>query len=1330
MAPTITEPPIAKATTEPSKRDAEVLRRNIERFVDGLMEEKHSLAELLNESFTTEMLDLLFKRMTAKLRAILFSRARTLELLRAALNPKLSRHTRSLATSFIISGGAVSCVVACSGDDHKPCLDFWETIFGAMHDEVQQQSSEPATVDAGAVNNGSTAVKPTDAAPTESVLAVEELEKLIQVEVKAIERDGAQSLHRSVVEQASANLSRDSGLSPRSRPSVQSMDEDEEDEHDSNRQLELAFDEIDAPPTPTSARTSVADDEDSVPSSTSSTGTFTFPTQQAPRCLGVFSADTANFSAQLLRYYAVRGQRGSCILHYLAQHVETVDLLLVNVGHDDTRTMLLHLMYSDHSEASMAALFKSGLLEKLVQRIVTFTPPRNAFERDCIENSFLLLREIIHAPYLTARGVAISAKTIPVDKITGQDEYVSICGASRELANSSMRKYTSRKVRHVVSLFLQHNQAPLEQLFSQMIKELTFWSSPVEGARQRKGSIANYEAQEVLSLLDAGHPRPTSTAMLTHLFELAETVDFAEEHTRNQGLNSTAAATSVGIDCVNYRCATHLVRSGRLLMKKKLRNELQSCEVSVNCMMGIRVTSLREEPVAAGGGIDSHFPVHSQGNQLQWTLDEVDAVESSTWHPHGFTITLKKAVPNVHSHEFGLSGMDSDLGDNAVRTDEYFAASSEEEKNEWIALLRAVINGDLDALEVFCSDDWRSNVREYRRLRECLITSMEHKGHEVMALLRQIVVAKTRQASGYHLWAIVKFLHAVLAIESHRLDHMFISAQLLDMLLHCYELYPTWNLLLGEITHMLIFVVGDFKNKRSRRCPIVGKLFVRGEGALRPLLFKAFIRENMDDRHGSPFYGTDTLSNLKLFMESLKRCYRQPKSRSQERIQTALREDPEWQRLLQAIEAQCQRHPEWWITSSVVSQLHRASGPSPSPTRGRSDSASSSSSSSSASSSGTPAPRQPSFHDHIISQITRPCYFSAHGFGSSFLLGDGCAFGYMFKERHHGARWQKVLLVYEYESHKLWYFYPSEVDESHHIQWKWVIPVGVRSRYTHGHDETHASVGHHGLFITAFDHHQTTHGLGHHTAATRELHLSVTKLEDRDKWKRVLGEAATQIQCLVKDYNARLAHLKKPDKKLVTHCQDPSCQQQFKLFRRPHSCKRCGKWFCGKCSQQRMAIPEVGLMHPVRHCRQCFANEGANDAMTEPSNLFRQSSNGKSGKTPAANRSSAGNGASKALTIDLALDDETRHSFSNVELFELAHGMVSPRSLLALRRRMNRQDSIDSPTHAFRIDEVEGHARSQHFFDGADSDGASDDSSSSSPPVSPSSGAHAATEPR
>lgn len=152
------------------------------------------------------------------------------------------------------------------------------------------------------------------------------------------------------------------------------------------------------------------------------------------------------------------------------------------------------------------------MMQKLIQKQVTFSPPRNAFERDCIENTFLLLREIVHAPYLTGRGVAISARTIPLDKVTGQDEYVSICGASRETANSALRKYTSRKVRRLIHLFMQEHQAALEHLFVQMIKELTFWSTPL--TRERRGNVASLES---LMLLSQGHPRPTCITMLMHL---------------------------------------------------------------------------------------------------------------------------------------------------------------------------------------------------------------------------------------------------------------------------------------------------------------------------------------------------------------------------------------------------------------------------------------------------------------------------------------------------------------------------------------------------------------------------------------------------------------------------------------------------------------------------------------------------------------------------------------------------------------------------------------------------------------------------------------------
>ncbi|TMW58365.1 hypothetical protein Poli38472_009924 [Pythium oligandrum] len=1243
------EGPMVHRPSMLSKEEIEVVRKNIELFVDGIMDEKHSLKELLNESFSMDMLDLLFKRMTLKLRSILFTRAKTAEMVAIALDSTLPRHTRSLATSFIVAGGASSCLVTCDGTDHR-CASFWDNVFGAMQREANEER------------------KPEDAVLT---VLTYELDEVIRVEVKDIEKDGAKSLQRSFVEQVAAKVE---------ESSVSVESEDGVVEYESQK-----------PRTPPSARTSINQEPqgsgsgrgDSPQSPTLSPSVSRVTSQAAnvskhtmvpptrPNGLtGIFSHDTANFTSQILRYFANRGQKGACILHYIAEHPPIVDLLIANMGHDDVRTMLLHVIYSDHSDAAMASLFKSGLIVQMIDQLVTSSPPRNVFERDSLENIFLLLRELIHAPYLTARGVAISAKTIPLDKVTGQDEYVSICGASREMANSSLRKYTSRKVRHIVHLFMDHHQWRLEQLFVQMIKELTFWSSPVATRpRERRNSISSLESLESLGLLRLGHPRPTATTMLAHLFELTETVDFSEEHPRNAGPNSAAAATTVGIDCLNFMCSTHLVRKGALRIKKKLRNEVLPCELSVNCMMGLRITLIREEePTALDNGL-----VHNQGNQTSITLDELESVKSSDWHEFGFAITLKKeqAAPrrSTHGHELGglvsmAAAHDSVTnGKNFTKTVEYFAASSEEEKQGWIELLRQVINGDLNALEIFCSDDWRSNIREYRRLRECLITSMERKGHDLMVFLRQVLIENSRRASGYHLWTIVKFLNAVLSNESKRIDQMFVSAQLLAVLLTCYEKYPTHNLLLGEITKMVVFCIGDFKSKRSRRCPIIERLLMSGpEGKLLPLLTKAFV--DTDGGMTSMFVRTDTLSNLKLIMESLSFCYKEPQSRSQERIQKTLQTDPAWQRLLLAVETESAKHPERSITSLPIQ-----------PT-GSSPSTYSAASVASPDAPGRPV-SPPAFQEHIIHQITRPAYSSAHGFGSSFLLGDGCAFGYMFKERQGGAKWQKVLLVYEYESYKLWYFYPSEVDETRHIKWKWIVPIGVRTRYTHGHDETHSSVGHHGLYVTAYEHHQhnghSHHTLGQHNhspASTKEVHFSVTKLEDRDQWKDVLSKAAKRIHELEKDYNAKSQHLKKPDKKTVTHCQDPSCHQPFKLFRRAHSCKRCAKWFCSKCSDQRLSIPEFGLMHPVRHCRACYLAAGGTESEMEPSHLF------------------SGLSIENSLSISTSdFCDSVRNSFTNAELYELAHGRVSPRALLHMRRRMERAESIDSPTSSYRVDE-------------------------------------------
>ncbi|EGZ16452.1 hypothetical protein PHYSODRAFT_543933 [Phytophthora sojae] len=1230
------------------KKAAEQVRANIEKFVDGLMSEKYTLAQLLNESFSLEMLELLFKRMTSRLRGILFARDKTLEFIRLALDASYPRHTRAMAAQFIVVGGAVNAIAACEPGKPHQCSEFWDSIFDTLQREADGVSLKCDT----------------PLRRKERQASVAELEELIQVAVQVFEKDGAQTLQQSFAEHEEENgglTQEEQELARRRKSSARSSLGADADA--------AAIGSIVAENSGVTEREEDSDSDE--PDDTGIPAPLTTEVNETAM-YGIFSHDSANFASQILRYFAIRGQKGACILHFLAEHPATVDMLLANIGHDDIRTLLLHLIYAEHSEAAITSLFETHMMQKLIQKQVTFSPPRNAFERDCIENTFLLLREIVHAPYLTGRGVAISARTIPLDKVTGQDEYVSICGASRETANSALRKYTSRKVRRLIHLFMQEHQAALEHLFVQMIKELTFWSTPL--TRERRGNVASLES---LMLLSQGHPRPTCITMLMHLFELTETVEFTD--TRNTGGNSAA---TVGIDCLNFLCSTHLMRKGNLLVKKKLKNEVQLCQASLNCMMGLRMTAVREdEPKSAN--LDKGF-TPNLGNQSVITLDEMEDVQSSDWHEFGFSVTVKKKLPDANNstashhsvvapanamiHHQRRNGRDEhDSHAAEVKSVEYFAASSEEEKQAWITLLQAVIDGDLNELEIFCSDDWRSNVREYRRLRECLITCMERKGHELMVFLKQVITFNTRRASGYHLWSVVKCLNSVLSNESKRLDRMFVGAHVITTLITCYEKYPMWNLLLGEITKMLVFCIGDFKSKRSRKCPIIGRILqTEGPDAkLAPLLCKVYLNRDTIDSNGEQEYdsmaGTDALSNLKLIMEALKMCYKDPKTRSQERIQCDMKSNPVWRKLVQASEEMTKRDPLSCILTVGTPPALSPADVSKSTTPPF----------------GTTAPTPPTFQEDIINQISRPSYSTAHGFGSSFLEGEGCAFGYLFKERYGVREWKKALVVYEYDSHKLWYFYPSEVDETHAIKWKWIVPLAVRSRYTHGQDETHTSVGHHGLYITAYDHQQCDED---NNLSAKEMHFSVTKLEDRDLWKDLLSNAADKIQEMCREYSVLSQKLKKPDKKTVTHCQDPTCNTPFKLFRRPHSCKRCGKWMCAKCTSQRMSIPEVGLLHPVRHCRSCFEAHGGAHAEVEPFNLFHLTSR----------RSNAPNDVGANIAAAAAAQNGT---LSNAELYELAHGMVSPRTLMQMNRRLTRLSSIESPTAVengggFHVDEI------------------------------------------
>uniref|UniRef100_A0A183CDT7 FYVE-type domain-containing protein n=1 Tax=Globodera pallida TaxID=36090 RepID=A0A183CDT7_GLOPA len=54
--------------------------------------------------------------------------------------------------------------------------------------------------------------------------------------------------------------------------------------------------------------------------------------------------------------------------------------------------------------------------------------------------------------------------------------------------------------------------------------------------------------------------------------------------------------------------------------------------------------------------------------------------------------------------------------------------------------------------------------------------------------------------------------------------------------------------------------------------------------------------------------------------------------------------------------------------------------------------------------------------------------------------------------------------------------------------------------------------------------------------------------------------------------------------------QCTSCLSPFTLVRRRHHCRNCGRIFCGQCSTNQIAIPELGYDRRVRVCELCHEN--------------------------------------------------------------------------------------------------------------------------------------------
>ncbi|KAM8781859.1 zinc finger FYVE domain-containing protein 21 isoform 2-T2 [Rhynchonycteris naso] len=57
-----------------------------------------------------------------------------------------------------------------------------------------------------------------------------------------------------------------------------------------------------------------------------------------------------------------------------------------------------------------------------------------------------------------------------------------------------------------------------------------------------------------------------------------------------------------------------------------------------------------------------------------------------------------------------------------------------------------------------------------------------------------------------------------------------------------------------------------------------------------------------------------------------------------------------------------------------------------------------------------------------------------------------------------------------------------------------------------------------------------------------------------------------------------------PDKECQRCMQ---CDAKFDFLTRKHHCRRCGKCFCDKCCGQKVALPRMCFVDPVRQCAAC-----------------------------------------------------------------------------------------------------------------------------------------------
>lgn len=684
----------------------------------------------------------------------------------------------------------------------------------------------------------------------------------------------------------------------------------------------------------------------------------------------------ANQVGKLLEHFLVHGLRGSCLLQYLVEHKSVVQELLNCLEHRSIESFFVRLLYSDHSPLGIERLSKIGIMQHLIDIFgqSDYVTPRSGSEMDKTENEARLILEIVHAPYMSTRGVAIYDEE-SIRSSSG--DYESLNGMSGPSTKIQARKFSSRKINFLVRLMLEQ-EGYVHRLGRYALDQVAFWMKDTENNTLLK---CNY-----------GVPRAYGVQVLTQMVALVETTEFTEQTGRGQ----------FRVECFSHKCPTHCVRRGSLYQSHKIGDGLRKkVFVELNCLLGIRIeedmsndSQQRRSRVSSSSHLEMENPanVHPEGAIVRFTeyirIEDIHSVKLSDWCEYGFKIIL----------------VDGNM--------EYFAATSERKRDEWILKISDINFGNVSAVEMICSENWKEQSRAFKQLREAMNLTIVDISETLISLLAS--------ANVVHKVDILACIYGAVRMVSPTIDKAFAKCGLMGALMRLFTLHPNAGTMHLAITKIIQFVMNDPYENRPFDCPLVKSLFDKS-AAYSMYSLLSFIREP----------ATEYRCHVVVIFQTLLHKLQGKKSNLKFQLLDAT-QDPDWQEVLQSDSILGLRENLKPDSKVLTSELSAG----------------------------------PEFQQDLILKLSQlQPTTSDDSMNVSYFEGKGCVYGYMHKECT-GSQWKQVVVVLEQISCKLWYFYPFETRLGERIRWKWVLPSNVEARFGQT-MEACPSVGHYGLIVDA-----------------------------------------------------------------------------------------------------------------------------------------------------------------------------------------------------------------------------------------------------------------------